>query len=131
MEHRISDNIYKSIFETNLDAILIINPDDKIIDANPAAELLFGYSNNEITKLNISELLDTANSNLSVLLNELATVGEVKGEITFIKKDGSHFSAEEAAIILEDEDDNNLTSMIIRDITDHKQVEDSLIRIKY
>ena len=63
MEYHISDNVYKSIFETNLDAILIIDSDDKILNANPAAELLFGYSNDEITKLNKFELLDNSDSN--------------------------------------------------------------------
>ena len=57
MGHHISDNAYKSIFESNLDAILIINSEDKILEANPAAELLFGYSHDEIIKLSKSKIL--------------------------------------------------------------------------
>ena len=126
MEYHISDNIYKSIFETNLDAILIINSNDKIINANSAAELLFGYSSDEITKLYRSEL-DTNDHNLSVLLNELTIKDTVKGEVTLGKKDGSHFLAEISAFLVLDESNNKNISITIRKITDHKQVEDSLI----
>ncbi|MGO9386461.1 MAG: PAS domain-containing protein [Methanobacterium sp.] len=128
MDYQISDNTYKSIFETNLDAILISNSKNKILDANPIAELLFGYSYNELIKLELSQLLDTTDLNLTVLLNRLSIKGRVKGEITLVKKDGSHFPAEISAILLVDENTNELTSMNIRDITDLKQVEESLIK---
>ena len=72
MDYQISDNTYKSIFETNLDAILISNSKNKILDANPIAELLFGYSYNELIKLELSQLLDTTDLNLTVLLNRLS-----------------------------------------------------------
>lgn len=126
MEPHISDNAYKSIFESVLDAILIINSDGMIVDVNPAAELLFGYSHNEIIKLNRSKLLETTD-NLSTLLNELSFKGKVKGEITFIKKDESLFPAEISAISLVDEKNNEQILLIIRDVTNLKQVEESLI----
>ena len=51
----------------------------------------------------------------------------MKGEITFIRKDGLHFPAEISAILIVDENNNKQTSMTIRGIIDHKQVENSLI----
>ena len=124
MDYQLSDGAYKSIFESNLDAILILNSDDKILEANSAAELLFGYSHDEIIKLSKSELINNKDPRLSTLLNELRIEGEVKGEITLIKKNGSKFAAEISAILL---DSNNQISMTIKDINDHKQVENSLL----
>ena len=127
MDYQISDSAYKSIFESNLDAILIINSDDKILETNPAAEFLFGYSHDEITKLSKFELLNNKDPRLSTLLNELTSEGKVKGEITLINKNGSKFPAEISAIILDNEKNNEQISITIKDITDHKQVEDSLL----
>jgi PAS domain S-box-containing protein len=126
MKHHISNNVYKSIFESNMDAILIISCEYKILDANPAADLLFGYSHDEIIKLSRSELVNTNEPNLSALLNELNIEDKAKGEITFIKKDSSKFPAEISAIRLVDENDKQIL-MNIRDITDHKRVEESLL----
>jgi PAS domain S-box-containing protein len=109
-----------------MDAILIISCEYKILDANPAAELLFGYSHDEIIKLSRSELVNTNEPNLSALLNELNIEDKAKGEITFIKKDSSKFPAEISAIRLVDENDKQIL-MNIRDITDHKRVEESLL----
>jgi PAS domain S-box-containing protein len=85
MDYQLSDGAYKSIFESNLDAILILNSDDKILEANSAAELLFGYSHDEIIKLSKSELINNKDPRLSTLLNELRIEGKVKGEITLLK----------------------------------------------
>ncbi len=123
-KHQISNNVYKSIFESNLDAILIINSGDKIMDANPAAELLFGYSLNELIKLNISELADKNKPQLSAILNDLTIKSEVKIEITLIRKDDSKFPAEIFPIHLVNKNVNNQTSLIIRDINNRKQLEE-------
>ncbi len=125
MEHHISDNAYKSIFESNLDAILIINSDHEILDANPTAELLFGYSYDEIIKLNISGLADKNKPQLSVILNDLTIKNKVKSELTFIRKDNSKFIAEIFAITLTDQNRNDQTSLIIKEITEYKQLTDN------
>jgi PAS domain S-box-containing protein len=49
--------IYKSIFETSLDAILITKPDGSILKANPSASALFGMTREEIIALGRDELL--------------------------------------------------------------------------
>ena len=123
-EDRLSDNINKSIFESNLDAIIVINDEDKILDANPAAQLLLGYSHDEIIKLSKLELLDTNDSRLSALLNQLTLKDKVIGKITLIKKNRLKFPAEISALLLPNKNDDEQTLITIRDITDRKmQVE--------
>jgi len=127
MSKHIPNNAYKSIFESNLDAILIINSDHNILDANPTAELLFGYSHDEIKKFNISELIDKNKLQLSVILNDLTIESEVKSEITLIRKDDSKFQAEIFATLFTNKNGNNQTSLIIRDITNRNQQEEEKI----
>jgi len=122
--HRISDKAYKFIFESSFDIILVTNSEGMVLDANSAAELLFGYTHDEIIKLNRSQLIDISDTRSSALLNDLAVKGEVKGEITLIKKDGTKFPAEISAIMLSDENDEKQTSMTIRDISERKRVEE-------
>ena len=42
---------YKSIFNNSMDAVLLTHPDGTIFYANSAAEVLFGYTQNDICKL--------------------------------------------------------------------------------
>lgn len=53
---------YRALFENEEVVMLIIDPDDgQIIDANPAAEIFYGWSRDKLTSMNISEIniLDT------------------------------------------------------------------------
>ncbi|MGA2676559.1 MAG: PAS domain S-box protein [Methanobacterium sp.] len=122
--HRISDKAYKFIFESSLDIILVTTPEGMVLDANSAVELLFGYTHDEIIKLNRSQLIDTNDQRSSALLNDLSLKGEVKGEITLIKKDGTKFPAEISAIILPAQNDEKQNLMTIRDITERKHAEE-------
>ena len=119
-KHLTLNNAYKSIFESNLDAILIINSDHDILDANPAAELLFGYSHDEIIKLNLLELVDKNKDQLSDLLNDI----NIKNEISLTRKDDSKFPAEIFVTHFMNENGINQNSLIIRDNTNRQQPEE-------
>ena len=45
---------YRSIFESTSDALLILDQDGRIIEANPAACRLYGYSRGELIGLSAS-----------------------------------------------------------------------------
>ena len=114
------------IFETSLDAILLTHPDGTIFYSNPAAEQLLGYTEKEICELGRTGLLDTDDPNLQVMLNERKSIGKSRGELIFIKKDGSKFPAEISTNIFKDENNHLNTFMIIRDITGRKKAEKEL-----
>jgi diguanylate cyclase (GGDEF)-like protein/PAS domain S-box-containing protein len=52
-----SEQHYRSIVDHNLDAILSIDLDGKILDANPSAENLTGYSEQELRQKSIDQLI--------------------------------------------------------------------------
>ncbi|MGB9936590.1 MAG: PAS domain S-box protein [Methanobacterium sp.] len=120
---RESEIKYSSIVENSDDAILLTSPDGRILTANSAAEKMFGYIEEEICKLGRSGILDTGDPNLPRMLEERARTGSTKGELTFIRSDGSKFPGEISTTLFKDRNGNDRTSMIIRDITKRKKIE--------
>jgi PAS domain S-box-containing protein len=117
---------YRSIFNNSLDAILLTHPDGSIFYANSAAEDLFGYTQKEIYDLGRSGIVDIEDPNLPLMLEERTREGKSRGELTFIKKDGTKFPGDISTSIFNDEKGNLNTFMIIRDISRRKNVEKSL-----
>jgi len=127
---RESEIKYRAFFENSMDSILLTSPDGRIFSANQAACLMFGYSEEELIKFGRSAVVDAADPQLSVLLAERTLTGKTRGELTFIRKDGTHFSTEISSSVFNDHEGFENTSMIIRDITQRKQVEKDLIEAK-
>ncbi len=117
---------YKSIFNNSMDAVLLTHLDGTIFYANAAAEELFGYTQNEICKLGRSGIVDTTDPNLVAMLDERTRYGRSRGELTFIKKDGSKFPGEISTNVFIDKNGIMDTFMIIRDISRRKNAEKSL-----
>ena len=62
-----SDRVYKSIFESSLEAILLTTPDGTILAANPKAQQILGYSQEELLKLSIYAIVDTSETKLNFI----------------------------------------------------------------
>lgn len=121
-----SEEKYRSIFENSGIAILLTAPDGRIFSANDFACKLFGWTEKEICKLGRDGLVDASDPNLEILLNERKELGHAQGELTFIRKDGSKFLAEISSVVFFDKDNNERTSMVIRDLTEQKIAEKAL-----
>ena len=120
---------YRAFFENSMDAILLTNPDGNILSANQTACNMFGYSEDELIKLGRSGIEDATDPQLSVLLAERKLKGKTHGEAIFIRKDGTHFPAEISSAIFKNHEGSELTSMIIRDITERKKTEKEIINL--
>ncbi len=125
---RESEEWYRSLFQNSLDAILLTSPDGRILAANPEACRIFGQSEEEICQAGRAGLVDPADPRLPALLEERARTGKAKGELTFIRKDGSKFPGEISSAAFKDRDGLLKTSMTIRDVTARKHAEDALVR---
>ncbi len=128
-----SEKRYRTLFESAGDAIFMINAEGenigKIESANQAAAEMHGYTVNELLELNMINDLDTektameAQNRIQRILN-----GEwIHIEINHRRKDGSVFPVEVSAGLLEFMDHKYILAFD-RDITERKQVEDTLKR---
>jgi len=120
---------YRAFFENSMDAILLTSPDGKILSANPAACRMFGYSENELIKIGKSGIEDTSDPRLSDVLAERKLNGKAQGVITFFRKDGTRFQAEISTSLFLNNEGFERSSMIIRDITERKQKEETLLKL--
>ena len=121
---------YRSFFENNIDAIFLTSADGKTLSVNQAACDMFGYSSLELIELGRSGVEDKSDPRLSILMNERAINGKVKGEATFVHKEGTHFPAEISSSLFKNSEGLERASLIIHDISDRKRAEEELILAK-
>ncbi len=126
-----SEERYRLILENSLDAILLTLTDGPIISANRAACEMFDMSEEEICATGRNGIVDPSDENLPLLLEERKKKGKVKGELRFIRKDGSTFPAEITSSVFTLGKNLERTSIIIRDITDRVKSERELRRIEW
>jgi PAS domain S-box-containing protein len=123
---RKSEDQYRSVFESSIDGILLASPDGSIYAANPAACRMFGRTEEEICSIGRDGIIDPTDPRLPAALEERARTGKFTGELTHRRKDGTRFPAELTTNIFKDRDGRERTSLIIRDISDRKRMEEAL-----
>lgn len=122
---RQSEKKFRSLFDYNLDAVLLAVLDGSIKAANLSACKMFGYAEQEICGLRRADILDVDDPRLHNALRERQKKGAVGGcELTAIRKGGEKFPVEVDSVILPGEP--LLSFVIIRDITTRKQAEASI-----
>ncbi len=95
------------------------------MDVNPASEKLFGYSKKEMIELGRQGIIDSDDPRLPGLIEEIEHKGKTKGELIFVKKDGSKFPAEISSNIFREKDGIEKTIMVISDISDRLKAEET------
>lgn len=120
---RESEEKYRSIFENSGVAILLTAPDGSILSVNKSACSLFGMDEAEICRIGRKGIIDLLDPRLPVLMEERLETGSAKGELTFIKKDGTKFDCEVSSVIFNDSEGKERTSLVIRDLTEQKKAE--------
>ncbi|MDD5361424.1 MAG: PAS domain S-box protein [Ignavibacteria bacterium] len=125
--HESRERFY-SLFENSFDAIMLTVTDGTVLSANPAACRMFQRTEEEICKLSPIALVDVTDTRLNKFLKERNDFGRTKGELTFVRKDGTKFEGEITSSIFADKYGAERTSVIIRDISERKKSEDILIQ---
>lgn len=125
---------YRLLFETNLDAILMIDPVGRVRDANPAACTIFGFPRKGFRSQKLGDIVDVTDLRYGQNLEARLRQGLYIGELNLIKKDGTHFPGEVSTALFKDSNGTYHTSLVIRDITEQKMSEErariSLERLK-
>jgi PAS domain S-box-containing protein len=111
---------YRMLMEQASDGIYLSDKDGNILDANLKACDMFGYNMDEFLKLNIKRLVDPIGFPDSIVrVPDNKDRQSIIVERRFIKKDGTNFTVELSAKLLDD----GSHQAIIRDITERKKVE--------
>jgi PAS domain S-box-containing protein len=121
-----SEERFQRLFDTSLDAILITAPDGEVFAANPSACRIFGRTEDEIRKLGRNATSNLADPRLPAALEKRLRIGYFFGELTFVRKNGEIFPGEISSALYKDSQGRDRTSMIIRDISERKRVEEQI-----
>ncbi len=127
-ELRASEERFRAISTHAMDAIILVNQDDKIIYWNPSAEKTFGFSATEATGKKLSELVipPKGHKNHSALLKELKYNSFFKKhfEFTALRKDRTELPID-LSVSSVDLNDQKCLLAVVRDISEQKQMEAS------
>ena len=128
---RSSEERFRAISTSAMDAIILSGEDDRVIYWNPAAEKTFGYTEKEAVGRKIAELVIPPHGPKSheMLLKELMDNQISKRHFGFnaLKNDGTTFPMDLTVASVKLNDKNCLLS-IIRDVTEWKALEETLRR---
>jgi PAS domain S-box-containing protein len=130
-----SEKRYRALFESAGDAIFIVETEGedagKILDANPAAAEMHGYTVEELLELNLIKDVGTpdAASEVPARTKRILAGERVKAEITHRKKDGTVFPVEISAGLLEYMDHKYILA-VDRDISERKEMENLILQSK-
>ena len=123
---RESEERYRALFDNSIDAIFLTSPDGTVHAANSEACRIFRMTKEEIIRTGRSGVVDRSDPRLQPALEERARTGKFKGELNYRRKDGTIFPGEVSTAFFNDRNGLVKTSMIIRDITERKQMEEAL-----
>ncbi len=122
-----SEAKYRAFFENSIDGILLTVADGAILSANPAACKMFQMTEKEICTAGRNGLIDLKDPRAEALIKERQLTGIAKGELMYMRKDGSKFPGEISSVLFKDAYGQERTSMIIRDISERKKTEEKLV----
>ncbi|MCB0765593.1 MAG: PAS domain S-box protein, partial [Flavobacteriales bacterium] len=123
---RRSRQFARSLVESSLDMIMAADPEGRITEFNPAAQMRFGYEAGEVIGMS-TNMLYVDPTEYARIQHELNTYGAFTGEIKNVTKEGEVFNTFLAASRLFDEDGQFLGAMgVSRDITRMKRDREAL-----
>ncbi|MBS4060414.1 MAG: PAS domain S-box protein [Bacteroidetes bacterium] len=120
----------KALFELSPEAIYLATPEGNIIDCNPAASEITGYSKEELLKMATCELLtEESVKQISKAINERSLSGVYFAEHSCKRKGGTVFPVEMIAKLIEI-DKESFFIVIVRDMTEKRKMEKELLRTR-
>jgi PAS domain S-box-containing protein len=121
---RESEVLFRTIFNNNMDAVLLMTPDGSILAANTQAQRMFGYSEEMLRKISWRGVVDSSDpSRIAALAHDSRKDGSFSGELTLLDKNGRRFPAELWSSVFFAKDGQSMTAMIVRDISERKQAK--------
>ncbi len=122
----VARNNYQKLFSQAGEGVLMLNHEHRLLDANPSAVKMFGYSREELLNLNLPKLLaDSEVEKINPTVASLMAGEPHNGEWMHVRKDGSQFLVEVNARKL----DNNSYFATLRDLTNRKKNEQRIVRL--
>ena len=120
---------YQVMMSTSFDGFIILDADNRIIDANESFLRLVGYSRKELINISIYDISPKKyHSEFPGIAEKIRNMGHLIFETQCIRKDNMYVDVEVSANIA---DDGKWSFCFFRDITERKKKESELLYIGY
>ena len=117
---------YRDIFNATTDAFVIMEIEGTIVEVNPQACMMHGYSYEEMIALYVKDIIHAEYYHVfEQFKTDILTTGYYYGESIDVRKDGSSFPVEVRGCVFNFKGKKHLLA-VIRDITERKQAEEAL-----
>jgi PAS domain S-box-containing protein len=127
-----SEERYRRLFEESRDAIVLTTPGGTVVDVNDAAVDLFGYSRDELLRLDAAELYadpDERSRRIVPAIEEGPSSGLLEAEMRHCE--GHTFLATAAVTVHQNEAGHpELIQALVRDITERRRLEEELLQVQ-
>jgi PAS domain S-box-containing protein len=120
-----SESRFRAIYENSYDSILLADLDGNLVSANKAAQELFQMTQAELKKTGRQGLL-LMDEAAKQAIEERSRSGHARAELLYKRKDGSIFVGETTSNVFVDLERTPKTSIIIRDISKQKRLQNTL-----
>jgi PAS domain S-box-containing protein len=131
-EIKISEEKYRTLFESNRDSITIFRIDKEgkpglFIEANPVTKSIFGYSKKDLLALSVADIEIDSDEKRKERIAILLSEGRVNFETIIKNKKGDHINVDVETLVINYLNEPAVMN-ISRDITERKQNEDNIIK---
>jgi PAS domain S-box-containing protein len=120
---RESEKRYRSLFDNSLDGVFLTQSNGKIDAANRAACAMLGMTEEEIIRAGRDALVDPDDARLLAGMKSRDADGYARGELTFVKKDGSRFEGDVSSVLA----GGGKAFVIVQDVTRKKKRDQALL----
>ncbi|MCL4190653.1 MAG: PAS domain S-box protein, partial [Thermoguttaceae bacterium] len=128
---RESEERHRQMFAAVSDALLVIDLDGRVVEANPAACRMYGYAREQFIGLSAKDFAHPDYAHLfEIFKQQVTAAGHFAAESVEVRKDGSLFHVEVRGSQVTFRGQLHLLAAL-RDITQRKQMEDALRRERY
>lgn len=118
---------YQALFDNPMNALFVSNNKGDNLDANDAACQMFGYSKEELIKLNRKDFLDVQDPKFIAAIAERKKTGMAGAEIFGIRKDRTRFPLSFVSSVFINTNGEERYSSLLNDITVRKDNEEKLL----
>ncbi|RAL23016.1 hypothetical protein DL240_09005 [Lujinxingia litoralis] len=117
---------YEAVFRNSLDAMMLTTPQGEILEANPAAEALLGYSADELCEIGRRGIIDPDAPGLHAALVQVQRTGTYRGELCYRHREGTLIPCDVSCATFQDARGNLRASVTIRDLRARQDLESRL-----
>ncbi len=128
MQVQASQRKYKSVFDNSMGALFLTRTNGQILEANPTACKMFGYTEAEFKRIGRQGIIDHTTPRFQDKMQERKETGNTSGEITGIKKNGQRFPCEFSSRVYMEMNGEERTSTMVTDISIRKKQEEEIIK---